>query len=244
MTNKNFSYSSFSPNSNNESSNNNTMKFFPLSNNSHIMVGVKRGCMISHALTTTTNNKMATVAQSSSNGFIDLPRDLKEKVIISSSKKSRSRPLNSKNKLTILIIVEENIKIIVIKILLRRDIVEVLINYAQLCQIGIILSGVYGFVSDITLLHTITHMLTLPFHMTSLSKIYVNLDCDSAPLYLHFCFSIYQSDLSEKTFDGEVGGEIKDSSVVWITATLVKKQKFGKVDSTNVDRVAHEANNN
>ncbi|KAL5101543.1 hypothetical protein RYX36_005870 [Vicia faba] len=111
---------------------------------------------------------MAMVAQSSSNGFIDLPRDLKEEFITSSSKKFKGRPLNSKNKPKTLIIVEANMKIIVIKILPRRDIVEALINYAQCCQVGIIVSGGYGFVSDITLLHTITHVLTLPFHMTSL----------------------------------------------------------------------------
>ncbi|KAL5101541.1 hypothetical protein RYX36_005868 [Vicia faba] len=171
MTNKNFSYSSFSPNSNNESSNN-PMKFFPLSNNSPIMVSVKRGYMVSHAPTTITNNKMAMVAQPLSNGFIDLPRDLKEEVITSFFKKFRGRPLNSKNKPKTLIIVEANMKInmkiIVIKILPRRDIVEALINYAQRCQVGIIVSEDYGFVSDITLLHTITHVLTLPFHMTSL----------------------------------------------------------------------------
>lgn len=251
--------SSVSPNSKKESLENISMRFSTLSNSSSVMVGVKRGYMISHTNTTTTtnnsNNKLMMQSPEASM-YTNPPEDTNGDFTTSSSKKNKGRPLGSKNRPKPPIVIKENtdtlMEPILIEISAGKDVVETLINFAHCRQSSItVLSGI-GPVSDVTLLNPLSRAPTFPmkglFNMLSLSGTYVNANCGHhvPPRFITeptcSSFSIYLSGDSGQVFGGIIGGVVKAVGDVLISAALFKKPEFQRL--TIINGSVHEIEEN
>jgi len=160
-----------------------------------------------------------------------------------SPKKLRGRPIGSKNRAKAPIIVKENIdnlvEFISIEIPKGNDVVETLINLSLYRQVGITVLSASGLVSNVTILHPISHIPNFPFEgtyrMTSLSGTYMNATHGRVPPQLTAdpacsSFSIYMNaNYGNYVFGGIVGGKVKAASVVFITAALLKNPEFHRV---------------
>lgn len=218
MANNKIPPSFFSPNSKNESSVNNHVRFPTHSGNSSVMVGAMRENMVSH--TTATTN--------------DTPMVLIPSLAQPSTKKRRGRPLGSKNRpkppTNFKEYTNTHMEIVCIEIPTGRDIVGALVKYARRRQVDMTVLRGNGFVSHVTLIHQesrapVTPM-EGPFEMTSLFGAYCG-QVPSQSINDPPCssFSIYLSGNGARVYGGIVGGRVIAAKPIWITAILFKTPK-------------------
>lgn len=163
-----------------------------------------------------------------------------------SSKRPRGRPSGSKNKPKNHDLLEEEIdntlNLIVVEIPAGNDIAERLINVAHSHNASITVLSGWGFVSDVTLLHSVSRVpaapMAGPFNMISLSGTYINPNSGLVHPQLiknPSCssFSIHLSGTLGQVYGGFVGGKVMAASQVMITATLFNQSVFHKLPSTS-----------
>jgi hypothetical protein len=130
---------------------------------------------------------------------------------------------------------ETYMKQIFLEIPAGYDVLESIIKMAWRHEADISVLRGYGLVSNITIHNSFSHTppLTIegPVQMTSLSGTYVNPNCDdvsSEVITNPACssFSIFLSGSHGQVYGGIVVGKVMTSSVVMISATLMKKTKF------------------
>ncbi|KAL5101512.1 hypothetical protein RYX36_005839 [Vicia faba] len=172
------------------------------------------------------------------------PQESSEDLPTLPSKRSKGRPKGSKNKpkppSIIRVEPETYMEPILIKIPAGEDVVESIIKTAWRHQADISVLRGYGLVSGVTLLDSGSQ--DSPFtirgdcQMISLSGTYVYPNSDRVPSEFiidpdYSSFSIHLSGNHGQVFGGVLGGKVMTSSVVMITATLLRKPKFYKVAS-------------
>ncbi|CAL5190480.1 unnamed protein product [Lathyrus oleraceus] len=175
---------------------------------------------------------------------ISQPQESSEDLSIQPSKRSKGRPKGSKNKpkppSIIKVEPETYMEPILIEIPAGEDVVESIIKTAWRHQADISVLRGFGLVSGITLLDSPSQ--NSPFtirgecQMISLSGTYVYPNSDRVPsefIVEPDCssFSIHLSGNHGQVFGGVVGGRVMASSVVMVTATLLRKPKFYRVAS-------------
>ncbi|AET00226.1 putative PPC domain-containing protein [Medicago truncatula] len=228
MAEKEFAPFSQSSNSKNlEFLENKSERFYAPSGSSSAIVGEIIGHSTSLPNTTTTNNNNEQLVMPTSP-----PR-------APSSKRSRGRPKGSKNKpktpAVVMVEPQTLMKQIFIEIPAGYDVLESIIKMAWRHEADITVLRGFGIVSDITIHSSLSHTppLTIegPVQMTSLSGTYVNPNVDNVPSEVianPACssFSIFLSGSHGQVYGGIVVGKVMTSSVVMISATLMKKTKF------------------
>jgi len=243
MADKEFAPFSQSSNSKNEFLEKISERFPAPSGSSSATLG-ERGHTISLPNTTTTNinNEQLVMPTSpsgapSSSRLINPPQN-SEDLTTTSSKRPRGRPKGSKNKPkppeVIMVEPESFMKHIFIEIPAGYDVLESIIKMAWHHESDISILRGYGLVSDITIRDSISHTSPLtiegPVQMMSLCGTYINPNCDNVPSELNTnpacSFSIFLSGSHGQAYGGIVVGKVMASSVVMISATLMKKPKF------------------
>lgn len=172
------------------------------------------------------------------------PHESSEDLTAPPTKRPKGRPKGSKNKpkppSIIRVEPETYMEPILIEIPAGEDVVESIIKTAWRHQADISVLRGYGLVSGVTLLDSGSQ--DSPFtirgdcQMISLSGTYVYPNSDRVPSEFIVdpdcsSFSIHLSGNHGQVFGGVVGGKVIASSVVMITATLLRKPKFYRVAS-------------
>ncbi|XP_027345216.1 AT-hook motif nuclear-localized protein 28-like [Abrus precatorius] len=176
------------------------------------------------------------------------------------SKRSRGRPLGSKNKPKFSLMfnpdTDQEMKPIIIEVPIGFDVVGAVIQYAQRHQVNITVLSASGIVSNVTLCHSFsnTPAFTLhgPFTLMSLTGTYMNntsigdssfssSSSDPNPLC---SFKISLSESSGQNFIGIVGGKVVAANEVIVVATIFKNPEIHKAKVTNNSDEGNNSNNN
>nr|XP_004490771.1 AT-hook motif nuclear-localized protein 17-like [Cicer arietinum] len=201
------------PNSNNQSSDKRPITF-----DNSTTVGAKRVHMDSQ---TTNENFM-------------LPPETEEDLIESSTMMKPPVILNEN--------IEAFIEPILIEISCGEDIVESLINLARFHQAGIVVLSGLGPVTDVTLLHPLTHTPAFPiqgpFNMLSLSGTYINPNCGYIPPRFIInppcsSFSVFLDGTRRQVFGGVIGGRVMSAGSVVVSVALIKSFEFHRLIQIN-----------
>ncbi|KAH1071435.1 hypothetical protein GLYMA_03G231400v4 [Glycine max] len=139
-----------------------------------------------------------------------------------SSNKSRGRPLGSKNKPKIPLVINQDsdlaLKPIFIQVPKNSDVIEAVVQFARQCQVSITVQSASGSILEATLCQTLPDTSTFvvfgPFTLISLTGTYINNNCS---FRISFCSNLGQS------FTGIVGGKIIAGDDVNVVVTILKE---------------------
>ncbi|KAK4278871.1 hypothetical protein QN277_016652 [Acacia crassicarpa] len=167
-------------------------------------------------------------------------------------RKPKGRPPGSKNKPKPEIMDEQALKHAIIEIPAGCDVVEELIKFAEIHNVGLTVLSGSGSVTNVTLSHTLSNnapSLTLngTFVMLSLSGTYVKTqNCSSSSLPPNpssfpgvvsspgfSCFTMCLAGTKGEIFGGVIAGKIIAASLVVVVAALYKKPMFHRVLKNN-----------
>ncbi|WVZ10986.1 hypothetical protein V8G54_015516 [Vigna mungo] len=145
----------------------------------------------------------------------------------SSSKRTRGRPVGSKNKPKLTLVIDQDNKHtqkpIFIQIPKNSDVIEALIQFAYDYQISIMVQSASGSIMNVTLRDsesiTSTFIIHGPFTLVSLIGTCINNDCS---FNISFCSKIRQS------FIGVVGGKVVAGDDVIVVATIFNNSENNK----------------
>lgn len=152
-------------------------------------------------------------------------------------KKTRGRPVGSKNRpkipLTINQINEHLLKPILIQVPNNFDVIEALVQFAHRYQVSITVLSASGSISCASLRHTLFHacgsILYGPFTLISLTGTYSPFGSPSiTDLNIRYSFKISFSSYSRQSFIGIVGGKVIAANNVTIVATTFKNFEIPK----------------
>ncbi|CAL5190437.1 unnamed protein product [Lathyrus oleraceus] len=130
---------------------------------------------------------------------------------------------------------------IVLEIPIGNNVVEAIIEFARGQEASIVVTKGSGLVSDITLLEPDSRVAAFqldgPFHVLSLTGVYLNPDCGRVPrlIYDPLCtaFCLQLSGSRGQVFGGVIGGNINAASDIQVSASLVKRPESIRIVTTN-----------
>ncbi|GAU13878.1 hypothetical protein TSUD_262050 [Trifolium subterraneum] len=124
-----------------------------------------------------------------------------------------------------------------------EDVVSTLVNLAQSCQAGIVVSSCSGLISDVVLIDPVSRVPTSPvqgvFQITRLFGTYINANDGCVPPQVMDTFggpsffSILFHDNHGKEFGGIVKEKVMAAGVVLVKGFLFRKPKFHRMDVIN-----------
>ncbi|TKY61563.1 AT-hook motif nuclear-localized protein 17 [Spatholobus suberectus] len=174
------------------------------------------------------------------------------------SKKTRGRPLGSKNKPKPPLMInqgsEQSLKPVFIEVPNNFDVIEAIVQFARRYQVSVTLLSASGSILSATLRHTHSHTSAFtvygPFTLISLTGTYINsnsfasssLSSTSSNVDLRCSFRISFSSILGQSFIGVVGGKVVAANKVTVVANIFKNFEIHK-DGIN-DGGEEKDNNN